>query len=77
MVKARPIITFGNSREALENLLLVAEALSRAELIVALREPQRKLVTLLHNRSHDLKEGEKELAELEEILDNPHTWGDW
>jgi hypothetical protein len=49
--------------------------MARAEILVALREPQRKLITLLKNRTVDLKAD----ADLDAYVEVAGTtqWGTW
>lgn len=69
---SEPIYRNTTTRQIFAVLLPVIEQAARIEIITAIREPQRKLVTLLMNRSHDLKETERVLKEL-----NIHSedWG--
>lgn len=64
-----------NSREAIIEMLKGANDLARAEILVALRAPQRKLINLLANRAVDL-EGLELLEELVEVeAAKPTEWG--
>jgi len=63
------------SRPALAGALAFANTLARGEILVALREPQRQLVTLLKRRSVALEEQ----SELDEFVEKVGTseWGMW
>jgi len=63
------------SRELLPQLLHAATAMARSELIVALREPQRKLVTILRERSHSLELSEMTFEEAGMPSRNNLNWG--
>lgn len=63
------------SRPNIEELLAKANVFARAEILVALREPQRKIVTLLKNRSVDLDDFERSINELPQV--NDPLWGTW
>lgn len=73
----KPFVFCNNTKVGYPYMLEIVTGLARGEIVTALREPQRKLITLLRNRSVDLKEGEKELAQLEEMLESTQDWGDW
>ncbi|MCP1540030.1 hypothetical protein [Methylorubrum extorquens] len=73
----REAITVPNTRRWMPPLLEALTSMARAEVIVALREPQRQLVTLLHNRSAVLAQQEAEEAALNAELAVNDTWGSW
>ncbi|TXN07936.1 hypothetical protein FV222_01475 [Methylobacterium sp. WL103] len=62
-------------------LFAALERMARAEVIVALREPQRRLTVLLHNRSVALAEQAEldrfadEAAQVRAELEADPTWG--
>lgn len=64
-----------NSRQELENVLRRARLMTIAETIVALREPQRKLIVLLQNRSHSMKADEDFEAALDDLSEDELEWG--
>lgn len=60
--------------DAIAAHLSSANDLARQEILFVLREPQRKIATLIHNRAVQLQEVEAELAVLEEDLSD-ERWG--
>lgn len=65
------------SRPNLEQFLDVANTLARGELIVALREPHRKLINLLRNHSAEQAQTYKEIEEAAALaeLHSNENWG--
>jgi hypothetical protein len=63
-----------STRERIPDLLAELEGATRAEIIVALREPGRQIVQLLKNRSNDLKICTSSAAKQARAFETPN-WG--
>jgi predicted secreted Zn-dependent protease len=65
------------TREELERHINIATYYARAEIISALRAPQRALINCISQRAACLKIQEEELSELEEYVETTHANEEW